>query len=49
MYFQTLSVFTGSELTGQVAADMWYDEVKKYDFDNPGFKPGTGHFTQVCN
>jgi len=25
----------------------WYDEVKDYNFGNPGFNPKTGHFTQV--
>ena len=25
----------------------WYSEIKKYDFDNPGFRTGIGHFTQV--
>ena len=29
------------------ATDMWYEEVKDYDFDNPGFAMDTGHFTQV--
>lgn len=26
---------------------MWYDEIKDYNFDNPGHFGGTGHFTQV--
>ena len=26
---------------------MWYDEVSKYNFKNPGNFGGTGHFTQV--
>ena len=26
---------------------MWYEEVQKYNFKNPGFISGTGHFTQV--
>ena len=42
----------GTELTGKYATDMWYEEIKDYNFNNPGFKSGTGHFTQVnsfCN
>ena len=26
---------------------MWYSGREKYDFNNPGFKPGAGNFTQL--
>ena len=29
------------------ATEMWYNEVKKYDYNRPGFSMATGHFTQV--
>ncbi|WIA37933.1 hypothetical protein OEZ86_001310 [Tetradesmus obliquus] len=29
------------------AVQAWYDEVKLYDFSNPGWSPSTGHFTQI--
>ncbi|CAL8116343.1 unnamed protein product [Orchesella dallaii] len=29
------------------AVRMWYNEVSKYDYNNPGFSTETGHFTQV--
>ena len=31
----------------RTATKMWYDEIKQYKFNNPGFSGGTGHFTQV--
>lgn len=43
--FNFLSI--GSELTGQKTVDMWYEEVKDYNFSRPGFSSKTGHFTQV--
>ncbi|KAG0280831.1 hypothetical protein BGZ95_008503 [Linnemannia exigua] len=27
--------------------DAWYNEVSKYNYNNPGFSMATGHFTQV--
>ncbi|XP_071801939.1 uncharacterized protein [Asterias amurensis] len=33
--------------SGKQAADQWYSELSKYDFNKPGFTSGTGHFTQM--
>uniref|UniRef100_H3AC98 GLI pathosis related 2 n=1 Tax=Latimeria chalumnae TaxID=7897 RepID=H3AC98_LATCH len=35
------------DISGKEAVDSWYNEIKDYDFKNPGFKGNTGHFTQV--
>ncbi|CAL8247159.1 unnamed protein product [Lota lota] len=32
---------------GKDVADRWYDEVKQYSFNHPGFSSGTGHFTAM--
>ena len=37
----------GTNLTAAQAVNMWYAEHTSYDFDNPGFSPSTGHFTQL--
>ena len=34
-------------MTGKYATEMWYSEVKDYDFQKPEFTTKTGHFTQV--
>ncbi|XP_067868879.1 GLI pathogenesis-related 2 [Heterodontus francisci] len=33
--------------TGTEVSEAWYNEIKKYNFNAPGFNSGTGHFTQV--
>ena len=37
----------GFSSIGTNAVDSWYEEVADYDFNSPGFKSGTGHFTQI--
>ncbi|XP_022099173.1 uncharacterized protein LOC110983864 [Acanthaster planci] len=36
-----------TEFSGQQVTDQWYAEVKDYNFNIPGFRSGTGHFSQV--
>jgi glioma pathogenesis-related protein 2 len=31
----------------EAVVDSWYNEIWDYDFNHPGFRPDTGHFTQV--
>lgn len=37
----------GQELTAEEVANMWYEEISDYSYDRPGFRSGTGHFTQM--
>jgi hypothetical protein len=49
LYGENLSYFQGYNATPLEliikSIDIWYEEVSKYDFNNPGYINGTGHFT----
>nr|XP_060639305.1 Golgi-associated plant pathogenesis-related protein 1 [Anolis sagrei ordinatus] len=32
---------------GSEVAERWYNEINNYNFQNPGFSSGTGHFTAM--
>jgi len=32
---------------GKEMTQSWYNECNKYDYRNPSYQPGTGHFTQI--
>ena len=38
---------SGNEIQGDLMTMSWYNEIKEYDFNNPGFKSEAGHFTQI--
>mgnify|MGYP001794199921 FL=1 len=45
---ENIAMFTGKfDEAGVEATNMWYEEVKDYNFRKSGFQSNTGHFTQV--
>ena len=48
-YGENLAYFQGypNEMMTLIkkSIDLWYDEIKLYNFNNPGYSPSTGHFT----
>lgn len=44
---QNLAFFSGGTFTAKRTSDLWYDEIKDYNFGKPGFSTNTGHFTQL--
>jgi uncharacterized protein YkwD len=49
-YGENLYAASGSNATPprpEAVVDSWYNEIQHYDFNQPGFRPETSHFTQV--
>jgi len=46
-YGENLAAGTTGAMDPESVVAMWYDEVKGYSFQQPGFSMQTGHFTQV--
>lgn len=45
MYNPSLNTDASQDVISGI--NMWYDEITKYDYNNPGFSMETGHFTQL--
>ncbi|XP_018798318.1 PREDICTED: repressed by EFG1 protein 1-like [Bactrocera latifrons] len=46
-YGENIYYSSGQQVTPDMPAKMWYDEIAKYDFAKSVFNPYTGHFTQL--
>lgn len=44
---ENLASAKGYELRGDKVAEMWYDEIKDYNFETPAYNAKCGHFTQM--
>jgi len=45
--YYTTAPSISSDSLANTAVKSWYDEVKLYNYNSPGFSAATGHFTQV--
>ena len=45
--YYTTAPSISSDSLANTAVKSWYDEVKLYNYNSPGFSSATGHFTQV--
>ena len=44
---QNLFFYSGGTPSAKQAANTWYEEIKSYNYAQPGFSTNTGHFTQL--
>ncbi|CAF1355333.1 unnamed protein product [Adineta ricciae] len=47
LYYMGSSVSIFEKVAGSKATQAWYDEIKDYNYNQPGFSAKVGHFTQV--
>lgn len=46
-YGENLFWYSGSRTSSKRVVSSWYNEIRYYNFNRPGFSSKTGHFTQV--